>query len=63
MNQKLTLRQARNLKGLTQNEMAKLMNISTGSYYLYEKGKRLMNIKKAKKFAEIVGYPLEKLIF
>lgn len=60
---KFDLRQARNYAGFSQKGIAKEINISTGAYQNYENGKRKMRVDVAKRFANVVGIPLEQIVF
>ncbi|MCH5385764.1 XRE family transcriptional regulator [Limosilactobacillus reuteri] len=58
-----TIKKARQYAGLTQQETAEKLGISTKTYQNYEKGKTAMRIDKAKKFSSITNIPLSKIIF
>lgn len=60
---KFTLKQARNYAGLTQEEVAKKLGISTLTYSKYERGKSDISAKQAKKFSKLVGIEMDNLIF
>ena len=51
----------RQLKGLTQNELAKLTGISAMSYHRYEKGDRVPDARTAIRIAKALGTTVEKL--
>ena len=63
MNIKFTLEQARKHRGLTQEQIAKMLGISKRTYIDYEQYKRAFRIDKAFLFAEIVGIPINNIIF
>ena len=52
-NMKLSLKTARELKGFTQQEVAKLLNISTDTLGNYERGKSYPNIPVLRKIEKI----------
>lgn len=61
--EKLTIKQARVLAGLTQKELAKKLGISIPTYLAYEKKRNEMRVTTAIKFSKIVNIPIENLIF
>lgn len=60
---KYTVRQARNLKGLTQLEMAKLMGISRDTYIKIESDPTRSTVAQASRISEITGVPISDLNF
>lgn len=60
---KYTLEQARILRGLTQLEVAEKLGMSEKTYIQYEKYRRILRVDSALKFVELVGIPLDKVIF
>ena len=58
-----TIKKARQYAGLTQQETAEKLGISTKTYQNYENGKTAMSIDKAKKFSSITNIPLSNIIF
>ena len=58
-----TIKKARQYAGLTQQETAEKLGISTKTYQNSENGKTAMRIDKAKKFSSITNIPLSKIIF
>lgn len=58
------LKEKRKSKGLTQQNVAERLNISTQYYSLIEKGERQesLNLSTLDKLAEIFGVPLSDLI-
>lgn len=62
-NRKLTLKAARGMTEMTQQEMAKMLGISTTTYRNYEDGKREMPLSTAFKFSDIVGLDVYHIIF
>ena len=58
-----TLEQARKYKGLTQEELAQKMGFSKQNYFEYEKYRRIFDMKRAFRFAEITGIPVDQIIF
>lgn len=60
---KITLKAARGLKELTQNEMAEKLGVSTTTYRNYETYKNIMPVTTAMLFSEIVDIPVKELIF
>ncbi|MFK9118403.1 helix-turn-helix transcriptional regulator [Peribacillus castrilensis] len=60
---KFTLKQARKYKGLTQDEMAKVLKMAKRTYIDYEQYKIPLRIDKAYLFAESVGFSIDDIIF
>lgn len=60
---KWTLELCRTKTGLSQKEMAKAIGVSEQSYMNYENYRTGMKVEKAFKFAEIVGVPVDSIIF
>lgn len=60
---KFTLKQARKYKGLTQDEMAKVLKMAKRTYIDYEQYKIPLRIDKAYLFAECVGFSIDDIIF
>ena len=58
----MELRKLRNLKNLTQADVAKQLSITPQAYANYERGDRTPDIKTCKKLSEIFGVSLEELI-
>ena len=58
-----TLRQARNLAGITQAEMAKKLGVSRAMYRPYEQYLTLMRVDKANKFSQVTNIPIQRIIF
>ena len=49
--------------GMTQEEVAKAIDISTNSYNRKEKGKRRFTLIEAKKIADLFGVSIEDIFF
>mgnify|MGYP002511312283 CR=1 FL=1 len=60
---RLSLKTARELKGLKQSEAAKLIGISTDTLGNYERGKSYPDIPVLRKIEETYGVSYDKLIF
>lgn len=58
-----TIRQARNLKGLTQVEIAKLLDISRDTYIKLESNPSKITVAQAVRISEITGIPFNDIIF
>lgn len=58
-----TLKTARERKGLTQENAAKLIGISTDTLGNYERGKSYPDVPVLRKIEEVYGIPYERLIF
>lgn len=58
-----TVKQARQLAGKTQREMAELMGISRDVYRKIELYPEQATISQAKKFCEVIAMPMDKLCF
>lgn len=56
------LKKARQAKGLTQQEVADLMGITSSTYCGYETGKRQPDTHKIRKLAEILGVSADVLL-
>lgn len=59
----LTVEEARRMKGVSQSEMASLLNISLNAYRSKEKGETKFYYDEAVKFSERIGIPMSKIIF
>lgn len=62
---KFNLRQARQYAGFTQDEIAKKLGIAKITYQNYENGNenRKMRVDVARRFANVVGIPMDQIIF
>ena len=60
---KLSLKNAREIRGMTQAEAAKLIGISTDTLGNYERGKGYPDIPVLRKIEEIYGVKYSQLIF
>lgn len=60
---KLSLKNAREIRGMTQAEAAKLIGISTDTLGNYERGKSYPDIPVLRKIEEIYGVKYSQLIF
>lgn len=60
---KVSLKTARELKGLKQTEAAKLIGVSTDTLGNYERGKSYPDIPVLRKIEEVYGVPYNRLIF
>jgi len=60
---RLSLKMARELKGLTQAEAAQTLGISTDTLGNYERGKSYPDIPVLRKIEELYGVPYNRLIF
>lgn len=63
MNSKFTLKTARELKGLKQDEAAQLIGISVETLGNYERGKTYPDIPTLRKIEEVYGIEYSRLIF
>ena len=61
--QVLTLKQARNLTGKTQTEMAQAIGVCLATYRKYEENPASMTINHARLFCREVGQPPERISF
>lgn len=57
----LQLKRIRNLRGLSQDEMAKALGIKTSRYGTWERGERAMSFSQAIACSEILGCSLDEL--
>lgn len=62
-NMRMSLKQARELKGLKQAEAAEKIGISTDTLGNYERGKSYPDIPVLRKIEEVYGIPYDRLIF
>nr|DAS83792.1 MAG TPA: Helix-turn-helix XRE-family like protein [Caudoviricetes sp.] len=60
---RVSLKQARELRGLKQAEAAEKIGISTDTLGNYERGKSYPNIPVLRKIEEVYGIPYDRLIF
>ena len=60
---KVSLKNARELKGLRQAEAAKALGISVDTLSNYERGKSYPDIPVLRKIEELYGFPYSQLIF
>lgn len=60
---KLSLKTAREIKGFTQQEAAKLMNISTDTLGNYERGKSYPDIPISRRIEKVYGISYNQIIF
>lgn len=60
---KLSLKNAREIRGMTQAEAAKLIGISTDTLGNYERGKSYPDIPVLRKIEEVYGVKYSQLIF
>lgn len=60
---KFSVPEARRMRGLTQEHMAKALGISRSKYILLEKNPEKMPIGKAKLFCSVVDIPIESIVF
>jgi transcriptional regulator with XRE-family HTH domain len=56
------IKRLREQKGLSQQDLAELMNVTHGAVSLWESGKRSMNVKQADKLAQALGVTLNELV-
>ena len=62
-NMKVTLKVAREIKGLKQSEAAKLIGVSTDTLGNYERGKSYPDIPVLRRIEKVYGVSYDKLIF
>lgn len=60
---KVSLKTARELKGLKQSEAAKLIGVSKDTLGNYERGKSYPDIPILRKIEEVYGVPYSRIIF
>ena len=60
---KLTLKSAREIKGLKQAEAAELIGVSTDTLGNYERGKSYPDIPTLRKIEEVYNIPYNRIIF
>ena len=59
----VTLKTARELKGLTQTEAAELLNISKDTLSNYERGKSYPDVPLIRKIEKLYGFTYDQIIF
>lgn len=62
-NMKVTLKVAREIKGLKQSEAAELIGVSTDTLGNYERGKSYPDIPVLRRIEKVYGVSYDKLIF
>lgn len=60
---KVSLKVARELNGLKQQEAARLIGVSTDTLGNYERGKSYPDIPVLRKIEEVYGIPYDRIIF
>ncbi|MBZ5971635.1 helix-turn-helix transcriptional regulator [Leuconostoc gasicomitatum] len=63
METKFDIKSARVRAGMTQKEIADLMNLSLTSYIRYEKGDLILRVDQAWNFSKVVKIPFDQIIF
>ena len=61
--ERMTLKKARIIAGLTQQEVADKLGISTPTYRNLERNPERLTLKQAMQLSEILGQPLDVLFF
>ncbi|PWV97473.1 DNA-binding XRE family transcriptional regulator [Paenibacillus cellulosilyticus] len=59
----LTLKQARQLAGLTQKEVAEVLGVHTHTYMKWERNPEEMSVGTAKQFSRIVKVEVNEIFF
>jgi DNA-binding XRE family transcriptional regulator len=59
----ITLKQARRLREMTQQEMADLMQVGKSTYLKLEKNPSLCTVAQAKRACEILGFDVGQIFF
>lgn len=57
------LRQARQYRHLSQEQVAQAIGVAKVTYQKYETEDRKMRVDKAEKFSKLVGIPMSNIIF
>ncbi|CAB1239968.1 Cro-like protein, phage associated [Ruminococcaceae bacterium BL-4] len=60
---KFTVKQARQVSGKTQEQIAKLLGFSTPTYRKYEKNPEKMTMKSAENFCRATGFGIDDIFF
>lgn len=63
MDERLTLKQARNLTGKTQTEMANAIGVCLATYRKLENNPEAMTIAQARLFCAAVAQPVDRISF
>lgn len=58
----LQLKRLRNLKGLSQEDIAESLGIKKSRYGTWERGERMMSLEQAYNVTEVLGCTLEELV-
>lgn len=58
----LQLKRLRNIKGLSQEDMAESLGIKKSRYGTWERGERMMSLEQAYNVTEILGCTLDELV-
>ena len=61
--EKVTLPVARKIAGLTQKELACVMEVSESTVINWEKGRAEPTVSQAQKISDLTGIPLDSIIF
>lgn len=61
--ERIPLRAARMIRGLTQQEMANKLNVHVNTYAAWEKKPEGISIDKAYEISNILKFPIDSLIF
>ena len=56
------IKRLREAAGMTQEQLAEIMNVTHSAVSLWESGKRSMNVKQADKLAQALGVTLNDLM-
>lgn len=59
----LKLSELRKSRGLTQKQLAKMLNMSESSIAMYETGDRIPSLFRAKKIANFFGVKVDEIFF
>ena len=63
MDERLTLKQARNLTGKTQTEIANAIGVCLATYRKFESNPEAMTIAQARLFCAAVAQPVDRISF
>ena len=62
-NERLSLKSARMMRGLTQSEMAEKLNVHRNTYAHWEEEPETISMAKANEICSILNVPIDNIIF
>lgn len=62
-NERLSLKSARMMRGLTQSDMAKKLNVHRNTYANWEEKPETISMAKANEICSILNIPIDDIVF